>query len=270
MLSRLAQKQFLLYRLTSSSIAAAASQTYKPLQRAEDNFIFDHRKDREILEDKWTPNNTDLKIKFELLDKNIKGNELIELLGPMIKNWIKCENSIIAKADNNKIVGIFMGSLVERYEFCEIYRGALFHDKPKLLLKNDYAEDIRNGPFRSLNLNRIVTLLEELEWQTGKFLPKNTQKLALLEFAAVHPKFMGFGVGTKAAPIMQKIMLNQGCTHEVGYTVSDATYKICLKSGHVPVFSIPYDRFLENGRPIFTNLSDGATAAHTTLRSLRG
>uniref|UniRef100_A0A914YMP3 N-acetyltransferase domain-containing protein n=1 Tax=Panagrolaimus superbus TaxID=310955 RepID=A0A914YMP3_9BILA len=199
---------------------------------------------------------------------NIKGNELIDLLGPMIANWIKCQNSIVAKNDN-KIVGIFMGCIVERYEFHEIYRGALFHDNPKLVLKNDYAEEIRNGPFKSLNLNRIAILIEELEWQTGKFLPKDTHKLALLEFAAVHPSFMRFGVGTKAAPLMQKIMLDQGCTHEVGYTVSVGTYKICLKSGHIPIFSLPYERYIENGRPVFENLHDGATAAHMTLRALR-
>uniref|UniRef100_A0A914PD22 Uncharacterized protein n=1 Tax=Panagrolaimus davidi TaxID=227884 RepID=A0A914PD22_9BILA len=117
--------------------------------------------------------------------------------------------------------------------------------------------DIKNGPYKNHNLNRIAVLLEELSWQTGKFLPKTAQKL-------VNKNYFNFGLATKSAAILQKLMIDQGCTHEAGYCVATGTWKMSKKFGHHTIYSLPYDRFLENGKPVFENLNDKAKAAYAT------
>uniref|UniRef100_A0A914YZM3 Uncharacterized protein n=1 Tax=Panagrolaimus superbus TaxID=310955 RepID=A0A914YZM3_9BILA len=61
------------------------------------------------------------------------------------------------------------------------------------------------------------------------------------------------------------MMKKQGCTHEAGYCVATGTWKMGLSTGHKTAYSLPYDRYLENGHPIFSNMHDGATASNTTL-----
>uniref|UniRef100_A0A914QW00 N-acetyltransferase domain-containing protein n=1 Tax=Panagrolaimus davidi TaxID=227884 RepID=A0A914QW00_9BILA len=124
---------------------------------------------------------------------------------------------------------------------------------------------IRNGPFKNLNLNRVAVLLEELGWQTGKFLPKDTQKLGIHELFSTQPSFMRSGLAAKIANTIQKIFIEQGCTQEAGYCVATGTWKMSLRYGHRTIYSLPYDQYLEDGKPVFENLYDKATAANTTL-----
>uniref|UniRef100_A0AC34GRB6 Uncharacterized protein n=1 Tax=Panagrolaimus sp. ES5 TaxID=591445 RepID=A0AC34GRB6_9BILA len=256
---------------------------YKPLPRSG-TFIYDHRTDRKLI-DESIPKNADFKCRTELLDQNdiefikqfviehfvkesnimrhlrIKGEELIELIHPLVDRWIKCENSIVIK-HNKKIIGTAFGSLHTSEEFEELYRGQLFHENPQFVIKDDYAEDIKNGPFKSLNNNRVAVLLNELEWQTGKFLPKGIQKFGLHELTAIDPNYYRFGFATSSAAVLQKIMFNQGCTHDGGYCVAMGTYRMSKRFDSETLFSMPYDRYLENGKPVFENMYDEATAAH--------
>uniref|UniRef100_A0A914YDC7 Uncharacterized protein n=1 Tax=Panagrolaimus superbus TaxID=310955 RepID=A0A914YDC7_9BILA len=185
---------------------------YKPLSRTGD-FVLDQRRDRHVIEDGYTPKGAEFKLRFELVDENdyeimlqivtenfvkdsnimrhlkIKGEELIEMMAPMVEKWIQAKNSVIIK-DGDKVVGNIFGNIHNRDEFDKLYRGQLFHEKPEFIIKSDYAEDIRNAPFKSLNVNRVAVLLEEMEWQTGKFLPKDTEKLGVHELYVIHPKYM--------------------------------------------------------------------------------
>uniref|UniRef100_A0A914YU17 N-acetyltransferase domain-containing protein n=1 Tax=Panagrolaimus superbus TaxID=310955 RepID=A0A914YU17_9BILA len=270
-----------------SSHSAPAILEYKPLPLSG-TFVLDYRRDRQIIEDGYIPKGANFSIRFELLDENdyefmtqyvtehfvkesnvcrhlqLKGDELIELIQQQVIQWISCKNSVLVKHDE-KIIGTALGSLHTREEFNDLFRGELFHDNPKFVIKKDYAEDIRNGPFKSHNLNRLGVLLEELMWQTGKFLPKDIQKLAMHELAAIHPKYSRYGLATKGAETLQKIMVKQGCTHEVGYSVALGTYKMSKKFGHHTLYSLPYDQFLENGKPVFHNLFDNAIAGYATF-----
>uniref|UniRef100_A0A914YRK0 Uncharacterized protein n=1 Tax=Panagrolaimus superbus TaxID=310955 RepID=A0A914YRK0_9BILA len=279
---------------------------YKSLPRSG-TFVFDHRTDRKLI-DESIPKNADFECRTELLDQNdiefmtqfvtehfvkesnimrhlhIKGEELIELIHPLVDRWIKCENSIIIK-HNKKIIGTAFGSLHKSEEFEELYRGQLFHENPQFVIKDDYAEGIvqnhvtkklsffdplppfvityiKNGPFKSLNNNRVAVLLNEMEWQTGKFLPKGIKTFGLHELTAINPKYYRFGFATSSAAVLQKIMFDQGCTHDGGYCVATGTYKMSKKFNSSTVFSMPYNRYLENGKPVFENFYDGATAAH--------
>uniref|UniRef100_A0AC34GXP8 N-acetyltransferase domain-containing protein n=1 Tax=Panagrolaimus sp. ES5 TaxID=591445 RepID=A0AC34GXP8_9BILA len=260
---------------------------YRPLPRSG-TFILDHRRDRQIIEDGYIPEGADFEIRYELLDENdyefmtqfvtehfvnesnvckhlqLKGEELIELIQQQVIQWISCKNSVLVKHEE-KIIGTALGSLHSREEFKDLYRGELFHENPQFVIKKDYGEDIRNGPFKSHNLNRLGILLDELIWQTGKFLPKDIGKLALHELAAIHPSYTRYGLATKGAETLQKIMVEQGCTHEAGYSVATGTRKMSLKFGHHTLFSIPYDQYLEDGQPVFQNLCDGATAAYASF-----
>uniref|UniRef100_A0AC35FQC1 Uncharacterized protein n=1 Tax=Panagrolaimus sp. PS1159 TaxID=55785 RepID=A0AC35FQC1_9BILA len=120
---------------------------------------------------------------------NIKGEELIKRWEPLIAKYILSETSIIIK-DGEKIVGTGFGNVHNRKDFDRIFRGQLFHENPKFIIKDDYSEDIKNGPYKSLNLNRAVILLNELEWQIGKFLPKNTERIGCSELISIDPNYM--------------------------------------------------------------------------------
>uniref|UniRef100_A0AC35FFF0 Uncharacterized protein n=1 Tax=Panagrolaimus sp. PS1159 TaxID=55785 RepID=A0AC35FFF0_9BILA len=156
--------------LTKSATAAAAltPQTikYKPLP-CYGTFNLDHRKNnnRKVIEDGYKPDGAeDIQICFELLDENdiefmtqyvvehfikhsnickhlgLKGEELIEIIHPQVVQWISSKNSIIVKHDE-KIIGASFGSLHDRKEFDSLYRGQLFHDNPKFVIKEDYGEE---------------------------------------------------------------------------------------------------------------------------------
>uniref|UniRef100_A0AC34FHR9 Uncharacterized protein n=1 Tax=Panagrolaimus sp. ES5 TaxID=591445 RepID=A0AC34FHR9_9BILA len=254
---------------------------YKPLPLSG-TFIFDHRTDRKLI-DESIPKNADFKCRTELLDQNdiefikqfviehfvkesnimrhlrIKDEELIELIHPLVDRWIKCENSIVIK-HKKKIIGTAFGSLHTSEEFEELYRGQLFHENPQFVNKDDYAEDIKNGPFKSLNNSRVAVLLNELEWQTGKFLPKGIQKFG--ELTVIHPNYYRFGFATSTAAVLPKIMFSQGCTHDGGDCVAMGTYRMSKRFYSETLFSMPYDRYFENGKPVFQKMYDEATAAH--------
>uniref|UniRef100_A0A914Q0F7 Uncharacterized protein n=1 Tax=Panagrolaimus davidi TaxID=227884 RepID=A0A914Q0F7_9BILA len=94
----------------------------------------------------------------------LKGEELIEIIHPQVVQWISSKNSIIVKHDE-KIIGASFGSLHDRKEFDALYRGQLFHDNPKFVIKEDYGEvaqraDGRGPGLGNLNRGRTGALAE--------------------------------------------------------------------------------------------------------------
>ena len=69
----------------------------------------------------------------------MKCEEFIELMAPLTEKWLKCNNSIVMKRDD-KIIAIALHSHLGREKFEETYNGQLFHDNPRLVFKDDYAE----------------------------------------------------------------------------------------------------------------------------------
>uniref|UniRef100_A0A914QVK3 Uncharacterized protein n=1 Tax=Panagrolaimus davidi TaxID=227884 RepID=A0A914QVK3_9BILA len=158
--------RFLKIRQIQTLTKSAKPQTieYKPLP-CFGTFNLDHRKNnRKVIEDGYKPDGAeDIQICFELLDENdiefmtqyvvehftkhsnvckhlgLKGEELIEIIHPQVVQWISSKNSIIVKHDE-KIIGASFGSLHDRKEFDALYRGQLFHDNPKFVIKEDYGE----------------------------------------------------------------------------------------------------------------------------------
>uniref|UniRef100_A0A914YYR1 Uncharacterized protein n=1 Tax=Panagrolaimus superbus TaxID=310955 RepID=A0A914YYR1_9BILA len=266
---------------------SASKVVYKPVPRSG-GYMIDNRRDRKIIEDEYKPKKANCKLRFELMDENdiefmiqiatehfvresnlmrhlqIKCEELIERWAPLIAKYILSETSVIIK-DGDKIVGTGFGNVHDRKDFDRIFRGQLFHDNPKFVIKDDYAEDINNGPYKSRNFNRVVVLFDELEWQTGKFLPKNTEKIGCSELISVDPNYMRLNLASKIALVNRELFQSKGCTHEHAIPVATGTWKAGQKLGHRTLFSLPYNQFLDNGKPVFENLHDNAIAAHSTL-----
>uniref|UniRef100_A0AC35F8W3 Uncharacterized protein n=1 Tax=Panagrolaimus sp. PS1159 TaxID=55785 RepID=A0AC35F8W3_9BILA len=152
-----------LLRTINKFAAAQPTPQYKPLPCSGD-FNLDFRKDRKVIEDGYKLEGMDLQLRLELLDENdyefmtqyvtehfvknsnivkhlnIKGEEWIELIHPLVVQWISCKNSVLAKKDGDKIIGAGFGSTHDRQEFNDLYRGQLFHDNPKFVIKKDYGE----------------------------------------------------------------------------------------------------------------------------------
>uniref|UniRef100_A0A914PA08 Uncharacterized protein n=1 Tax=Panagrolaimus davidi TaxID=227884 RepID=A0A914PA08_9BILA len=91
--------------------------------------------------------------------------------------------------DGKKLVAIQLNRLHFPEEFEQLFNGELHHKNPTFIIKDDYSNEIQNGPYNNLNANRIYTFVESSLKQVGKFLPKTTKPLGYFKVTAVLPEY---------------------------------------------------------------------------------
>uniref|UniRef100_A0AC34RAX3 Uncharacterized protein n=1 Tax=Panagrolaimus sp. JU765 TaxID=591449 RepID=A0AC34RAX3_9BILA len=61
----------------------------------------------------------------------------------------------------------------------------------KFIIKEDYADDVKNGPLSTENGNKVFVFLDEMVRQGSKFLPDDCNRIAFAEASAVHHSIKG-------------------------------------------------------------------------------
>uniref|UniRef100_A0A914ZFC1 N-acetyltransferase domain-containing protein n=1 Tax=Panagrolaimus superbus TaxID=310955 RepID=A0A914ZFC1_9BILA len=148
----------------------------------------------------------------------------------------------LAAFDGNQLVAVQLNRVQSPDEFSKLFDGQLHHENPKLVIKDDYAKDIKNGPY-NLQANRIYVILQETLKQAGKFLPKTTKNLGYFKAASVHPDYQKFGLGSYLGIESLKLFHVHHCEYIMGFTSVDATYKFSKKLGMKECFELPYSKY---------------------------
>ncbi|KAE9547418.1 hypothetical protein FO519_009370, partial [Halicephalobus sp. NKZ332] len=125
---------------------------------------------------------------------------------------------------------------------------------------------IQSGPWGSLNANRYHVICQAAMKQTNKFLPKGIQKLGVPRALFVHPEFRGEGIGILLFAETKKLLKNLNCDGWTTFAVVDGSRNVTLHPANdmKVLFTFPYNKFKENGIPIFDELVDG-TREHSIM-----
>uniref|UniRef100_A0A914QW81 N-acetyltransferase domain-containing protein n=1 Tax=Panagrolaimus davidi TaxID=227884 RepID=A0A914QW81_9BILA len=170
-----------------------------------------------------------------------------------------------AAFDENQLVGIHLNRLHPKSQFSELFEGKLYYKNAKLYIKENYAEDIANGPYNNQNANRISVLLNECLKQTGKFLPEDIKNLGYMKVTVIDPKYMGNGLFQYFFTESFKTFKEKDCNYFIAFCLANASAKMCEKMGMWSAFCFQYSEFKENGTPVFQNLCDGAIGVHLMM-----
>uniref|UniRef100_A0AC35F6N9 Uncharacterized protein n=1 Tax=Panagrolaimus sp. PS1159 TaxID=55785 RepID=A0AC35F6N9_9BILA len=258
-------------------LSSTSSSSLKPIQKREikkhypvpprlryvNGYLKDFRDDRRVLsvlnfKDKY---DVERKLQIELLDENDIGlvgqyftdvfmnncsmvkaldgtyEEMAPFFYDDIASILPNKMSMIVK-DDDKVVGYHILDKIERDNFDKYFTNGSHMDKPYLDFKDNYAEDIKNGPFESIKANRLAAALNAPFSQTLRFVPKHINCILYFEAVGIDKHYQN--VAAESA----RISLN----------VWDH------------LFTFPYEKFKEDGKIIFDNLSDGAKGIVVTYK----
>ena len=128
--------------------------------------------------------------------------------------------------------------------------------------------DIQNGPWKSINANRYHVMYDSALKQTNKFLPEGIQRIGSPRALLVHPEFRGEGIGILLFAETRKLLRSLNCDGWVTFAVVDGSRNVTMRpeNGMKILFTFPYNKFKENGVPIFDELIDG-TKEHSIMYS---
>jgi hypothetical protein len=242
-----------------------------------DGFFLDTRQkgEREVVNPAWKPKDGKNPLRIEIADKNdldllsnffnhhfIEHNNLRKALGATYEEMEEfCyDRAVLALKrplsylvfDENKLVAAVLRTYYTPDEYYKLFNGELFHENPKFLIKDDYAEEIKSRGY-SLNANRLAVLNDVCISQIGKFLPPDVENLGFGIAAGVHPDYMRNGLTQYLVYEAVKKSKEFKCNYGVGLAVADAAFKAGLKTFIEPLFCIHYKDFKENGKPVFSD-----------------
>uniref|UniRef100_A0A7E4ZQD8 N-acetyltransferase domain-containing protein n=1 Tax=Panagrellus redivivus TaxID=6233 RepID=A0A7E4ZQD8_PANRE len=170
--------------------------------------------------------------------------------------------------DGDKLVATHLVSYYYEDKLNDIFHGELPGDaNPVFKVKDDYADVIKTYNFNPA-MNRYMALLDTIQPQTGKFLPKGVKALGINEVLSVLPEYQKDGIGYTMLSLGDAECIKRGITHIAGYALAVGTQKICKELGYDSLYTLPYTDFKENGTPVYANLYDGAIVADSLVRAL--
>uniref|UniRef100_A0A914YQT5 Uncharacterized protein n=1 Tax=Panagrolaimus superbus TaxID=310955 RepID=A0A914YQT5_9BILA len=91
--------------------------------------------------------------------------------------------------DGDKCIGYHVVDKIEKDNFDSYFTNGSYMENPHLDFKDNYAEDIKNGPFNSHKANTIATLLDAPFAQTLRFLPKDVNCLLYFEVVGIDKNY---------------------------------------------------------------------------------
>uniref|UniRef100_A0AC34QYB0 N-acetyltransferase domain-containing protein n=1 Tax=Panagrolaimus sp. JU765 TaxID=591449 RepID=A0AC34QYB0_9BILA len=195
-------------------------------------------------------------------------------MAPLAFSWvdqmIDKEVTFLAFADD-RLVGVSLNTFINRQEFPTIFRNGFSVPNPELEMLPDYAEFIANGPFDNHKANQFDALVDIGLAHVGRYIPSHIQRIGYGDACAVDPRFHKSGVGLE---LLKQFYVRGprdfGCEAFFAFCVASGTRQICLKHlGMTEAFLIPYDKFLENGQPIYSNLYDKAEGNSVVYKEVK-
>ncbi|KAH7712765.1 Protein T10B5.4 [Aphelenchoides avenae] len=134
--------------------------------------------------------------------------------------------------------------------------------------KVDYAEEIASGPYHTLNGNRLIVFIDEVERNLQQFLPEESAKVFKLDILGVHPDFAGRGLGKRLVEKSLALASETECHYAAGCATAKASQHILTTFGFTCAREVPFASFLEDGMPVYQNLPDGGTSAKLMILKL--
>uniref|UniRef100_A0A914PRB7 N-acetyltransferase domain-containing protein n=1 Tax=Panagrolaimus davidi TaxID=227884 RepID=A0A914PRB7_9BILA len=248
---------------TSSSLKPIQKREIKkhypvpPRLRYVNGYLKDFRDDRRILsilnfKDKY---DVERKLQIELLDENdiglvgqyftdvfMNNCSMIKALGEFadgtyeemapffyddLASKLPNKMSMIVK-DDDKVVGYHIMDKIERDNFDKYFTNGSHMDKPYLDFKDNYAEDIKNGPFESIKANRLAAAINAPLSQTLRFVPKHINCILYFEAVGIDKHYQNAGLFPELVRLMHKIAYEHGCEYGVVYSVAAESARISL------------------------------------------
>ena len=130
----------------------------------------------------------------------------------------------LAVFDDEKLVALNLNRLHTPNEFSSIFGDCNTNSE----IKDDYAEDIHNGPY-NLNSNRINVFLQECLKQTGQFFPEDIKNIGYLKAIAIHPNYQRSGISQVLMTETFKRYQKFDCNYTLAYALVNQSYKIAIR-----------------------------------------
>uniref|UniRef100_A0A914P4K1 N-acetyltransferase domain-containing protein n=1 Tax=Panagrolaimus davidi TaxID=227884 RepID=A0A914P4K1_9BILA len=218
-----------------------------------DGFFLNTRKsgERKVVNPAWKPKDGKNPLRIEIAEKKdlelvanffnhhfTSNNNLRKALGATYEDMeefsydraelaVKKPRSYLV-FDGNKLVAASLRTYYTKDEYFKIFNGELFHQNPKFLIKDDYAEDIRSKGY-GLNASRIAVLNEACISQIGKFLPSDVENLDFEIATGVHPDYTRNGLTQYLIHEGTKSCKDFKCNYRFGIAVAEAAYEATKK-----------------------------------------
>uniref|UniRef100_A0A915CW47 aralkylamine N-acetyltransferase n=1 Tax=Ditylenchus dipsaci TaxID=166011 RepID=A0A915CW47_9BILA len=174
-------------------------------------------------------------------------------------NGFKKPYSIVAKSKEGELAGICLNAVYDQLPSSNC--------NPNEENRQEYSREISEGPYTSQNANRLVALIELTEKGIDKLIPRSVKKVFKIDIISVHPSFTGHGLGSEMVKRSVQMARELDCEYVYTCASAKASNRIFTRFGFVPVKTIPFDKFLENGQPVYKDLHDGGTQC--TLMTLK-
>uniref|UniRef100_A0A7E4V6M2 N-acetyltransferase domain-containing protein n=1 Tax=Panagrellus redivivus TaxID=6233 RepID=A0A7E4V6M2_PANRE len=198
----------------------------------------------------------------------VKPEELDGLNAPATDQMLE-NGKIYCAYDGDKLIGCSYNSFNYEDKFEEMFNGEMPGMKdPKFIVKEDYAEEFNNQPFTP-GVNYYLTMLDIVQPQTGKFLPAGIKGFGVMEGAMIHSEYQKEGIFQPMFDFAETAFKEAGIYHLAGYCIATGTRKILSRGGFETIYILNYDDFKVNGKPVYSNLSDGATCCDVVVKVLK-
>uniref|UniRef100_A0AC34Q9D4 N-acetyltransferase domain-containing protein n=1 Tax=Panagrolaimus sp. JU765 TaxID=591449 RepID=A0AC34Q9D4_9BILA len=101
-------------------------------------------------------------------------------------------------------------------------------------------------------------------------MPDHVQKALYIDALFIDPKLHKMGLGEYMLTTGLRRGVEQGAQMSYVFAVATGTQKVYLSQpGPCKLLVIPYDKFLENGKPVFKKLNDGAKTCVTIIKEFK-
>ncbi|KAI6206210.1 hypothetical protein M3Y94_00881700 [Aphelenchoides besseyi] len=201
----------------------------------------------------------DVTRKTEPLDvaTGISAEDLREWHKKEVRTWLSRPFTIIV-SDCFEIVGAAAANVVK-----------VDKKKKPCELLDDYTEVIANSKSPVESGKAMLAIIEEIESFTSNFLPVDCEQFFRIDLLSVKPEYQGNGIGVKLWKEMLRLAKAAHFTYATSTCTAIASTRIAQKFGMQIAFSIPYSKFIQDGKPAFgTKMHDGATEVNLMVGSL--
>uniref|UniRef100_A0AC34QQC2 N-acetyltransferase domain-containing protein n=1 Tax=Panagrolaimus sp. JU765 TaxID=591449 RepID=A0AC34QQC2_9BILA len=90
-------------------------------------------------------------------------------------------------------------------------------------------------------------------------MPDHVQKSLYVDACIIDPKLHRNGLLDFLVKTIIERGIEQGAQHSFGFAVATGSQKLFLRDyTYEKILILPYNKFVENGKPVFTNCYDGA------------
>uniref|UniRef100_A0A7E4ULF3 N-acetyltransferase domain-containing protein n=1 Tax=Panagrellus redivivus TaxID=6233 RepID=A0A7E4ULF3_PANRE len=177
---------------------------------------------------------------------------------------------ILMVFEGDKLVATLHNSNHTDKEFPQMFNNELpGHPNPTFNVKDNYADLIASYKGLSPSMDRFMALLDVVQPQTGKFLPKGVKKFGIAEAMTVHPSAISEGIGRVLMEITKENFRKLGMSHVATYTLAAAGRRNAQQVGYKSLYTLPYTDFKENGKIVYENMHDGATVVDALLLTIK-